>query len=87
MRQHLTIIWQQTGKKPEQLETMKCPALLAHIWQWFLELNQARQYSEMGAMSITFSEILAWSTLSGVSPEPYEVRVLKQLDNVALTTK
>jgi hypothetical protein len=87
LRQHLDIIWQQTGKKPEQLEIMKCPDLLAHIWYWFLELNQSRQHSEMGAMPISFSEILAWATLSGVSPLPNEIRVLKQLDSVAMASK
>ena len=55
---------------------------MGHLWDWFLELSGGRQ----GLSPLTYAEIQAWASLTGRSPEPWEVWVLKRMDSLFLTT-
>jgi hypothetical protein len=70
---------------PTQLEPVSIPEALLYLWFWFCELSNSRQYSEFGAMPLSYSEIFAWSQLTGNDPTALEVSILKQLDRAYLT--
>ena len=52
----------------------------AHVWRWFLELNQARNSSGFGPESIAYQEVDAWARLTRRNPRAHEVMWLLALD-------
>jgi len=80
LREHLTSVWQQTGRKPKELEPVLCPDAIYHIWGWFLEMHHSRGSGAMGPASITYPDIWAWSQLAGISPSPFELGCIRALD-------
>ena len=85
MREHLEQVWKSTGRKPEGLDPPPFPDVVNHVWAWFIELHNARPQTGMGVSPITYSEISAWSSLTGVIPNPWEVGVIKSIDRVFIT--
>ena len=77
------MIWKKTGNKPKELDIAP-PEIFTDLWYWFLELNSGRTSNGFGANAISYSEIKAWSELTGRSLEPYQVSILKQLDRIVL---
>jgi hypothetical protein len=73
-----------TGKHHPHLDGPAIPKRLAYLWEWFQELESARTGTGFGPNPITFAEIKAWSELTGRSPRPHEIRVLKSLDLLRL---
>jgi len=64
------------------------PEFVGHLWEWFAELHSGRQYtSEGSALPFSFESIKAWAELMHTSPTAYEIRILKQLDNIFIATK
>ena len=53
----------------------------------FLDLHRARTSGAMTANPIPYSEILAWSHLTGNNPTPWEVGCLTALDAVWLNSR
>jgi hypothetical protein len=70
---------------PKQLEPVDIPYALLYLWGWFCELSNGRQYSEAGAMPLTYSEMDAWARLTGNDPTAWEITVIKKLDREYLT--
>lgn len=62
------------------------PVEIFYIWSWFLELHAGRPSNGLARCSLPYSEILAWATLTGSYLTPWEVSVIKQLDNAWLET-
>lgn len=57
------------------------PGAAAYLWEWFLELHDARPAGGMGGpASITYGDILAWCRLRGIRLAPWETAVLTALD-------
>ena len=83
MRDQLEAVWKQTGSIPDQLN-MQLPVLFVDVWYCFLELHSTRGSNGFGLNPISYSEIKAWSELTGRNPEPEDVRLIKMLDTVAL---
>ncbi len=75
----------QLGRKPKtakpEVEDVECPPLLAHLWDWFVELANRRTYHGMGPNPIVHSEIIAWSILTRRHVRVDEVRLLIRLDD------
>lgn len=63
---------------------MELPVLFIDVWGWFLELHSTRGSNGFGLNPISYSEIKAWSELTGRNPSPEDVRLIKMLDTVAL---
>ena len=61
-----------------------CPPMMIYIWEWFKELNSGRQYSEVGLLPFTFTEIKSWSELYDYDISSNDVKILKQLDMIAI---
>jgi hypothetical protein len=58
------------------------------LWEWFAELHGGRQYTSDGsAVPLGFETIKAWADLIGINPSAHEVKIIKQLDNIFITTK
>ena len=57
--------------------------------EWFNELQNARQSNGFGLSVLTYAEIGAWASLTGRTPTPFEVKLIKDLDVlfVAITMK
>ena len=85
LRDKLKHVQDTTGTTPLPLQDApECPFELEHIWKWFLELNGGRTSNGFGPNAVTFAEIHAWSILTGNTPSPWEVGMLKRLDSVYL---
>ncbi|NOK32337.1 hypothetical protein HMI49_03860 [Corallococcus exercitus] len=70
-----------TGKPPpELLEAPPLPEALAHVWGWFAELSNARGAGAFTLNPISFPDMEAWVRLSGHRPTPFEVQLLRRLD-------
>lgn len=67
----------QVGKS---VENPVLPPGGAHLWEWFQELNGARTGNGFGPNPLPFTEISAWSALTGRSPRPWEVQAIRLLD-------
>ena len=67
---------------PPALVAPEFPDIISHLWEWFIELNNARPRTGMGASPIAYSEIVAWSSLTRVTPSPWEVGIIKQIDSM-----
>ncbi len=59
------------------------PEALGYLWDWFCELSSGRP-SGMGPGPLTWEGILAWTTLTGTRPAPWEIRALRALDTAFL---
>jgi hypothetical protein len=60
------------------------PSTLKPLWWTFLALHGARSGNGMGINPISFTEIDAWCRLSRVTLDPWEVDVIRLLDNAYL---
>lgn len=58
------------------------PLVVAHVWGWFKELNEARERSPVGAppCPITWPALDAYFRLTRVNPRGWEISLLRALD-------
>ena len=62
------------------------PACIQHVWEWFWKLHsQSRTSSESGPNPITYTEIRNWIELTGERVLPYEIDIIKKLDQTYLS--
>ncbi|WP_437411788.1 phage tail assembly chaperone [Sinorhizobium meliloti] len=62
----------------------EAPAFGVHIWDWFVELHNSRQ-SGFSANPISFGEIEAFCRLTGALIDPWELSVIRRMDQVVLS--
>lgn len=72
----------QTGKPhPEDREHITPPVELLYLWEWFWQLNQGRPVGPEGVqLPLPNGELHAWSNLSGIRLEKFELAALRALD-------
>jgi hypothetical protein len=58
----------------------ECPVLLRHVWAWFSQLSNMREWGDGSPRAIRASEIAAWSQLTGNRPTPREINIILDLD-------
>lgn len=69
-----------------ELDGPPAPRALAYLWGWFIELSAARGRNGFGGLNaLSYQELDAWARLSGIAPTPFEVGVLRRLDQAFLT--
>jgi hypothetical protein len=56
------------------------PRQLAHVWDWWGEISAGRRVGMDGAEWLAWSDIDAWSRLTGERPRPDEARLIFALD-------
>lgn len=71
-----------TGVVPDELVEPECPAMLVHVWRWFLDLSTTRGSTGFGPAPLGYRDIAAWSALMRTSPTPFEVALLRELDRL-----
>ena len=54
----------------------ECPDAVAHVWGWFVELRNAVAHGE----PVSFGEIAAYFDLTRQVPTPFEVGLIRRLD-------
>lgn len=86
---HLRQFAISTGEDPDEYlrslqESPDPPELLNWIWTSFLELHATRQAGTNGPLSITFLELKAWSELYGYDLQPWELDIIRRLDDAWL---
>lgn len=85
LRDQLESVWRQTGRKPKELENLiQLPESCYQVWKWFLELNAARTGSGFGVNPITYTEIHCYMTLMQITPEEWEISLIRRFDNEAM---
>jgi len=82
LRSHLETVKGITGQTPKELIPVEVSDIILYLWDWFLQLNSARQNNGFGVSPLSYLEIKAWSDLTQTIISPYEVRVIKQLDTI-----
>ena len=79
-RQHYEQVEKQLGRTPAALIGPEFPELLSHLWEVFVDLSNSRSEK----VPLTYSEIKAYTDLTGTSLSPKDVEVIKRLDNTWL---
>lgn len=57
------------------------PDLVTHIWAAFIELHNGRTYGMSGPNPISYDTIYFWRRMTGIELTPWEISVVKDLDN------
>lgn len=79
------MVEKQLGRTPVELQNLiDLPESCVDIWSWFLDLHNNRGTNGFSENPISFSDMYAYFQLISVTPNPWEVVVLKKLDNIAL---
>ena len=75
LKNHLTQVWKQTGKKPQQLESQPdFPDELGYIWNHYLSVR--------GASQLTWLELNSWVSLTQPDLRGWEAELIKKLDGL-----
>ena len=69
-----------------RLEGPPLPPEVAYIWDWFRQLTAARAYGIGGPSPISYPDIQAWIALTATPITPWEIGVLRSLDQSFLVT-
>lgn len=89
-RDHLEQVAKQLGKQVEDIETYNAQAIFpeaaSHLWTAFLELHEGRTYNMSGPNPISYDIIKAWCDLTGIDLLPWEIGIIKSLDNLWVKT-
>ena len=62
----------------------RIPSALIYLWNVFLELHSTRTSNGFGINRISYLEMKAWESLTGISLDPWELEVIVSLDNLFL---
>lgn len=85
MRQQLENVWRQTGVKPKELEEIvELPESCYQVWRWFIDLHNTRGSNGFGVNPINYTEIKSYFDLLWITPEEWEVNLIKRFDHEAL---
>jgi hypothetical protein len=76
LREHLEVVEKRTGQRSKKLTAAEPPPDGAYLWDVFWEL--------FDGSALTFFEIAAWSSLTGVEPTAVEARALRAMSAAAL---
>lgn len=78
LAEHYQQVERTTGHRPKELDLPKVPPSLAFFWEAFLRLHRSRTADH----PIAFSDILAYSQLTGHEFVPEEVDLISSLDRI-----
>lgn len=67
---------------PELHDGPDLPLEVQHIWNWYREIELGRSSSGFAPNPIPFSEIQAWSALTGQPLRAFEARLIILLDQL-----
>ena len=79
LRSTLETYERQTGKTPDELLCVACPAGFAYVWDWFQRLAFTRPVG-MAIGAITETEMRSFFLNRRIEPAPRELALLARLD-------
>jgi hypothetical protein len=71
---------------PELINMVPVPIEIEYLWDWYLDLANART-AGFSVNALTWSDIRAYFTLLKISPEPWEVRTIRDIDAAFLASR
>ena len=75
----------QKIQEAKESEPPTLPSAAEFAWTYFLRLNQTRQSGGLGGFcAITYQEMLAFFTLEGTYPLPYELELIRVWDKLCV---
>ena len=86
---HLAQVAKQLGTDLKEVEQANADAIFpdvaSHLWATFIELHDGRTYGMSGPNPLSYDIIKSWCELTGVDLSPWEVTIIKSLDNIWIT--
>lgn len=81
LREHLESRWNQSGKRPPELDVGELPECMSYVWRWFCSMHQERQFTDMGQPKpLASGQIRDWAWLNDVALSAFELRAIRVLD-------
>lgn len=74
-------MYERFGKQAEVPDEPEVPDCVSHVLEWFFDLSKRRTPGFSGVSPMTPSDIAAWRDLCGVLIEPFEVRMILDMDD------
>ena len=75
LKNHLTQVWKQTGKKPFQLAAQPdFPDDFLYIWKYYLAAR--------GPVQLSWSELNSWVSLTQTNLQGWEAELIKKIDDL-----
>lgn len=82
-RDHLLVV-ERAGGDAAELTAPELPPGGGEIWALFWQLRRSAGSNGMSQNAISFTELLAWQTITGVALAPDEVDLISAMDQAAL---
>lgn len=83
---HFEQVQKSTGRPVPELDGPEFPEEGRHWWSMFMELSRARSSNGFGPNPISYIEIDAWRRLTDVDLSPFDVKMIRMLDDLWITT-
>lgn len=85
LRDQLEVVYKTTGVKPVELEPpCELNELFVDAWKFFLDLHNSRTSNGFGLNAISYTEISNYFNLIQITPQSWEIELIKLFDNTAL---
>lgn len=82
LRDNLRQVEKTTGETPEQLIGPDPPDhTVQYLFAWFIELHTGRRITASGLAPLGYDEIYYWQELTGRKLRPYELKIIRLIDN------
>lgn len=79
------VVWERTGVRPQELDDLvELPESCYGAWKAFVELHDARGSNGFGINPISYTDILAYCTLTQNQLDPWEVDLVRAFDREAM---
>lgn len=79
-------VQRSTGQVPDELQDLpELPECAEHVWGWFQQLS-GRRTAGMSVNPITWGDIWAWSQMTGIKPQQWELDALMVIDGAFLAS-
>lgn len=78
------LVWILRCQLDKNPETPEVPPAGQRVWGIFLDLNATRGSNGFGPLPIAYSEIEAWSRLRREPVRPFEIDIIRALDEAML---
>lgn len=77
---HLAQVEESTGETPEELELPEVTTYELHLWNKYVSLQRGRGCGINGAEPLSYTEMEAWTRLTGQNLEYWEVELMQRID-------
>jgi hypothetical protein len=65
-------------------EGPEIPYCIEHVWEWFWQIHKGRTNNMSGPNPLTWTDLLAWTVVTGIQVRPIEFEIIKEMDSAYL---